>query len=204
MAEPTNETTVTDLIQRVRELDKAATPGPWAVDDSPYSDYTWGPKMEMLSDACPHCASYRLRGHGGRLPQKDNAVFIAESRTLVVQLADAAERLQAEKAGSERVLTAPWSQEVINELNAHQGGDSRHPYTCGRLSCRRDHPDAILRATSDGWRCDHCDYEQNWAHWQAAYSAVPNLELSRLRARVAELEGQIAQMNKASQDGGKG
>jgi hypothetical protein len=90
------DTDIQEIAKRVLELDAKATPGPWSVDDSPYSDYTWGPKQEMISDDCPHCASYRLRGHGGGLPQKENATSIAMFRTAAPDLARHVLRLSQE------------------------------------------------------------------------------------------------------------
>lgn len=50
----------------------------------------------------------------------------------------------------------PWSEETINNLNASQEREDRHPYTCGKNS------DHILIATAEGWKCPECGYTQDW------------------------------------------
>lgn len=64
-------------------------------------------------------------------------------------------------------IEAPWTPEQVVALNAFQLGPF-HPFTCGD---RNDgtHPYGptgdygVLRATPDGWVCDHCPYTQSWA-----------------------------------------
>ena len=56
-----------------------ATPGPWSVSD--YAAYIFGPQDAMVADDCPHCAGFRIRGYGGKLPQEQNAKWIAHAGT---------------------------------------------------------------------------------------------------------------------------
>lgn len=57
------------------------------------------------------------------------------------------------------MIEAPWSQDIVDRLNAQQKANVFHPYTCG--NCRED-----LVATENGWICSSpvCGYTQNWAH----------------------------------------
>lgn len=69
-------------------------------------------------------------------------------------------------------LNIPWTQEMIDDLNAHQNNGMMHPYTCDRSAecCEvnqrpRDYSkDGILIATKDGWVCPCGKYTQDWAH----------------------------------------
>ena len=56
-------------------------------------------------------------------------------------------------------VQAPWSDDIVERLNAFQHSDMFHPYTCG--DCRSD-----LIATNAGWKCSEvgCSFTQNWAH----------------------------------------
>ncbi len=57
-------------------------------------------------------------------------------------------------------ITAPWTQEQIDNLNRRQQREDLHPYTCGIDS---SHP--WLVATTKGWVCiTLCGYTQDWAH----------------------------------------
>jgi hypothetical protein len=63
-------------------------------------------------------------------------------------------------------VQAPWSDEYVNRLNAHQNDNSRHPYTCGsgnRTDSRHLDGEGKLIATKWGWLCPFCDYRQSWA-----------------------------------------
>jgi hypothetical protein len=61
-------------------------------------------------------------------------------------------------------VLAPWSDEVINSLNAFQIYGTMHEYTC-----KNGH--GLLVATTNGWACSKCDYTQDWAHsWTADWS----------------------------------
>lgn len=57
------------------------------------------------------------------------------------------------------MIWAPWTDEEVVALNANQVSGAIHPYTC-----LRSHPDGtrVLKATADGWMCEHCDYIQKW------------------------------------------
>lgn len=61
-------------------------------------------------------------------------------------------------------IRAPWTPEQVEALNAFQQRGPMHPFTCGHE--HPAHPNAVLKATTDGWRCyvTGCDYEQDWAH----------------------------------------
>lgn len=56
-------------------------------------------------------------------------------------------------------VEAPWSQDIVDRLNAYQKSGFFHPYTCAE--CRSD-----LIATAEGWKCSEvgCEYTQGWAH----------------------------------------
>lgn len=72
-----------DLIKRARELDKAATQGPWVTPN--YPDVVESTSEHVIAEVCT--GNY-----------EDDARFIAESRTLLPQLADALESAQKERA----------------------------------------------------------------------------------------------------------
>lgn len=65
------------------------------------------------------------------------------------------------------VVSVPWTNEQVDNLNAFQHAGWVHHYTCGN-DAHTDHVDLI--ATPDGWICPECDYRQGWAH---AFSANP-------------------------------
>lgn len=54
-------------------------------------------------------------------------------------------------------LEAPWSEEVVEALNAFQDSGVMHPYTCPECG-------HMLVATHNGWICLHDEYLQTWAH----------------------------------------
>jgi hypothetical protein len=54
---------------------------------------------------------------------------------------------------------APWDSIQIESLRAFQAVGVLHPYTCGNGG----HSHGVLKATRDGWVCEHCDYKQDWA-----------------------------------------
>jgi hypothetical protein len=54
---------------------------------------------------------------------------------------------------------APWSDAFVAALAEYQAIGVFHPYTCGNDS---SHPPLV--PTRDGWRCEACDYRQDWAH----------------------------------------
>lgn len=55
------------------------------------------------------------------------------------------------------VLTAPFSDENIAGLMAHQEDPARHPYTCEPCG-------EILNPETQGLRCPVCGGLQTWAH----------------------------------------
>ena len=59
------------------------------------------------------------------------------------------------------MITAPWTKEQVDALNAFQRDSRAHPFTCPN-----DHgqADRTLIANEGGWYCQHCDYTQDWAH----------------------------------------
>lgn len=61
-------------------------------------------------------------------------------------------------------IRPPWTLEQVSALNDYQRSGVMHPFTCGHE--HPAHPNAILTAMPDGWRCHvlGCDYEQDWAH----------------------------------------
>lgn len=63
-----------------------------------------------------------------------------------------------------------WTSEQVENLNNYQRYGRVHPFTC-RNRDRSTHPEqpefgdfGVLRATTQGWVCDSCQYTQNWAH----------------------------------------
>jgi hypothetical protein len=64
---------------------------------------------------------------------------------------------------------APWSQELVNALNAQQKDETRHPYTCGgnRTDAKHLDGEGVLVATPNGWMCPYCDYRQDWCHGES-------------------------------------
>ncbi|MFD4596774.1 hypothetical protein ACFWPQ_01950 [Streptomyces sp. NPDC058464] len=71
-------------------------------------------------------------------------------------------------------IRAPWTPEQVAALNEFQQGGWMHPFTCGYE--HPAHPNAVLKATTNGWRCYviDCDWEQDWAHaFMADRSAWP-------------------------------
>jgi hypothetical protein len=55
-------------------------------------------------------------------------------------------------------ITAPWTPEQVEALNAYQQLGMFHPFTCGTQS-------TSLVATEAGWICPCCTYKQDWA-WE--------------------------------------
>lgn len=59
-------------------------------------------------------------------------------------------------------ITAPWTQEQVDLLNAAQTSGYLHPFTCpGDRDVCKFHRDLI--ATVDGWVCGCGRYRQDWA-----------------------------------------
>lgn len=76
-----------ERIARMKALCETATPGPWQHDLKHFgSGYIFGPDCAMVADRCENCEGIRIRGTGARLPQRENAEFIAESRTFLPDL----------------------------------------------------------------------------------------------------------------------
>lgn len=80
-------------------------------------------------------------------------------------------------------VKAPWSTEQVANLNEFQSLALMHPFTCGQ--CRAD-----LRATEDGWVCDHCGggVVQDWAWDHMADGSIRthpvyNIQKSKIIAR---------------------
>lgn len=114
------------LAARVLEASEAATPGPWFWDE--YTDYfLWTPQktkggVQMVCDA--HDGGVRIRGTGARLPQKENAAFIAMSRTAAPELARAVLALLEEVASLKATfseVSEAWCLECFTE---EHGADS--------------------------------------------------------------------------------
>ena len=65
------------------------------------------------------------------------------------------------------MIIAPWSEDQVTSLNAFQNSGAFHAYTCRAGGAEH----APLVATTLGWRCENCDYQQIWAHeWTADWS----------------------------------
>lgn len=82
---------MSEALDRLKALAEKATPGPWRDD---MHGYTWGPNDAMVADECHACEGVRIRGVGGRLPQKENAAYIAAAHPgTVLELIAENERL---------------------------------------------------------------------------------------------------------------
>jgi hypothetical protein len=54
------------------------------------------------------------------------------------------------------MIYAPWTEEQVKALNRWQEAGYVHPFTCWEGD--------DLVATTGGWVCPKCSYQQNWAH----------------------------------------
>lgn len=64
-------------------------------------------------------------------------------------------------SGPEKIY-APFTREQVVALNEWRRAGWLHPFTCGD---RADHiGEGELVATTRGWICPQCRYEQDWAH----------------------------------------
>jgi hypothetical protein len=71
-------------------------------------------------------------------------------------------------------ITAPFTPEQVEGLNAWQRCEWVHPFTCGNdrgsakhrayAAANKEHDFGILRARREGWYCPVCGYAQDWAH----------------------------------------
>lgn len=64
---------------------------------------------------------------------------------------------------------APFSEDQVNSLNGFQQSGVMHEFTCANRhtpihGIRTPNPHDVLIATTEGWRCEVCDYTQDWAH----------------------------------------
>ena len=68
---------------------------------------------------------------------------------------------------------APWTAEQVKSLNDYQKSGVFHPFTCGgdrsdkaHANYARQHEEdkGQLIATTCGWVCPICGYQQDWAH----------------------------------------
>lgn len=76
-----------ERVEAMQALCELATPGPWQHDLKHFgSGYIFGPNCAMVADRCENCEGIRIRGTGARLPQRENAEFIAQCRTFVPDL----------------------------------------------------------------------------------------------------------------------
>jgi DNA-dependent RNA polymerase auxiliary subunit epsilon len=89
---PDNAPTVDALIAEVRELDAKATPGPWQPAFPGIDDSIHDPVVSLEEKGGPWM-EYQVLAI-----KQDDVTFIARSRTLLVQLADALERADNECA----------------------------------------------------------------------------------------------------------
>lgn len=78
-------------------------------------------------------------------------------------------------------IWAPWTDEVVSQLNLFQERGNFHPFTCPN-----EHETKMkLVAICDGWVCpvNDCDYRQDWA-WQAMADPRNILTLSTMPVPV--------------------
>jgi len=102
---------LTALIAEARALDAAATPGPWTTDVWCGTDggvAARGPHLRSDEDDEPGAEHY--------VRAEADAALIARARTLLPQLADAVERLQAER--DELLAGFDYEQQLRNALHA--------------------------------------------------------------------------------------
>lgn len=59
-------------------------------------------------------------------------------------------------------ITAPWTEHQVRVLKWWQNS-VYHPYTCGNRDDGKHLESDKLIPTHDGWTCERCNYEQNWA-----------------------------------------
>ena len=81
---------VTAMLARVRELDEAATPGPWVVRQR---DWQEGPRYEVR--AGHDSSAYPITGSLVSDRERQDSVLIAESRTLLPAIAAELEAVRA-------------------------------------------------------------------------------------------------------------
>ena len=116
----------------------------------------------------------------GRVNRDDPVVGLTSAMQGLIPLEEvwandretALERLQALRAGTHYrdlrlwwetpqnpdVISAPWSVEQVDAINAYQRRGAFHELTCGH-----DHVgDRTLFATRNGLVCPHCAYTQAW------------------------------------------
>lgn len=55
------------------------------------------------------------------------------------------------------LISAPFTEEQVQQLNYYQKYGKLHPFTCPTRS-------TTLVADVTGWTCPCCDYTQDWAH----------------------------------------
>lgn len=63
-------------------------------------------------------------------------------------------------------IKAPFSSEQVEALNRWQKNGHVHPFTCGNKRNDTNHTggEGVLIATTDGWICPFCSYQQDWAY----------------------------------------
>lgn len=84
-------------------------------------------------------------------------------------------------------IRAPWTIQQVDTLNRFQREAGMHPFTCGHE--HPAHPNAILEATTNGWRCYvlDCEYTQDWAHaFMADPDAWPSFPFGERRGPTPE------------------
>jgi hypothetical protein len=76
-------------------------------------------------------------------------------------------------------ITAPWSDEQVENINRFQNAGAFHPFTC---NCPHPERNYKLKATNEGLRCTDCGWDQRWVHvFMADGSAMANWEESMSR-----------------------
>lgn len=80
-------------------------------------------------------------------------------------------------------ISAPFTDEQVNAMNAFQEAGRFHPFTCcspeeiegcyrkNNIGDSYEEKEGILKATNDGWVCPCGKYKQNWAH---SFMATPD------------------------------
>jgi hypothetical protein len=76
-------------------------------------------------------------------------------------------------SNARRFVKAPFTEEQVASLQAFQGAEEFHPFTCSCTICTDHSSGPVLVATKAGFRCPQarCSYKQDWAHaWMADWS----------------------------------
>lgn len=83
------------------------------------------------------------------------------------------------------MITAPWTDDQVMQLNRYQTGEYMHPFTCPS-----EMHEAVLIGSRDNWECPYpeCDYTQTWAHdFMVNKGWMDEVDAYRRRSRIGDL-----------------